>query len=100
MGKDYSDSESRSNPQRDFEAKNQKLDYMEEFHKAVDLCSIEDEYSKELFEAKYAFFKGKLITVYNGHTSDLPGSVGHMQDCRQGRHYSHSREAWYISEGY
>jgi glycosyltransferase involved in cell wall biosynthesis len=41
-----------------------------------DLWSIEDEYSKELFESKYSFFKGKLITVYNGHTSDLPGAVG------------------------
>jgi len=43
--------------------------------KKADLWSIEDEYSKDLFELKYSFFKGKLITVYNGHTSDLPGAV-------------------------
>jgi hypothetical protein len=42
----------------------------------ADLWSIEDEYSKDLFESKYSFFKGKLVTVYNGHTSDLPGAVG------------------------
>jgi glycosyltransferase involved in cell wall biosynthesis len=42
----------------------------------VDLWSIEDEYSKEIYEARYDFFKEKLITVYNGHTSDLPGSMG------------------------
>ena len=41
-----------------------------------DLWSIEDEYSKDLFGSKYSFFKGKLITVFNGHTSDLPGAVG------------------------
>ena len=40
-----------------------------------DLWSIEDEYSKDLFGSKYSFFKGKLITVFNGHTSDLPGAV-------------------------
>lgn len=44
--------------------------------KKADLWSVEDEYSKDLLESKYSFFKGKLITVYNGHTSDLPGAVG------------------------
>ena len=42
----------------------------------VDLWSIEDEYSRELLEASYGFLRGKLITVYNGHTSDLQGSEG------------------------
>ena len=45
------------------------------FLNKVDLWSVEDEYSREQYEQKYAFFKGKLITVYNGHTSDLPGSA-------------------------
>lgn len=45
------------------------------FIKKADLWSIEDEYSKDLLESKYSFFKGKLITVYNGHTSDLPGAI-------------------------
>lgn len=44
------------------------------FLKKVDLWSIEDDYSRDYFEKKYEFFRGKLITVYNGHTSDLPGS--------------------------
>lgn len=46
------------------------------FIKTADLWSVEDEDSKDLLESKYSFFKGNLITVYNGHTSDLPGSVG------------------------
>jgi hypothetical protein len=41
----------------------------------VDLWSVEDEYSKGLFEERHSFFQGKLITVSNGHTSDLQGSV-------------------------
>lgn len=45
------------------------------FLKKVDLWSIEDEYSRKIFEAGYDFFRGKLITVYNGHTSDLQGSA-------------------------
>ncbi len=46
------------------------------FLNKVDLWSVEDEYSREIFEARYDFFRGKLITVYNGHTSDLQGSAG------------------------
>ena len=49
------------------------------FFQNVDLWSVEDEYSKEILEAKYPFMQGKLITVYNGHTSDLPGS---LDNCR------------------
>ncbi len=45
------------------------------FIKKVDLWSVEDEYSKNLFEAGYDLFKGKLVTVYNGHTADLHDSV-------------------------
>ncbi len=45
------------------------------FLNKVDLWSVEDEYSREIFEARYDFFRGKLITIYNGHTSDLAGSV-------------------------
>jgi glycosyltransferase involved in cell wall biosynthesis len=41
----------------------------------VDLWSVEDDYSKEIFEARHSFFRGKLITVYNGHTSDLQDSL-------------------------
>jgi glycosyltransferase involved in cell wall biosynthesis len=44
------------------------------FLKKVDLWSIEDDYSRDHFKKKYEFFRGKLITIYNGHTSDLPGS--------------------------
>ena len=44
--------------------------------KKADLWSVEDENSKDLLESQYSFFKGNLITVYNGQTSDLPGSIG------------------------
>lgn len=42
----------------------------------VSLFSVEDEYSREEYEKRHNFFSGKLITVCNGHTSDLPGSAG------------------------
>jgi glycosyltransferase involved in cell wall biosynthesis len=42
----------------------------------VSLFSVEDEYSREEFEKRHSFFSGKLVTVCNGHTSDLPGSAG------------------------
>ncbi|MGE5350028.1 MAG: glycosyltransferase family 4 protein [Actinomycetota bacterium] len=42
----------------------------------VSLFSVEDEYSREEYEKRYKFFRGKLITVCNGHTSDLPDSPG------------------------
>ena len=41
------------------------------FIKKVDLFSVEDEESKDYFENKYTFFKGKIIVAYNGHTIDL-----------------------------
>ena len=41
----------------------------------VDLFSVEDQQSRDVYEQKYRFFRGKLITVFNGHTSDLPGSA-------------------------
>jgi len=45
------------------------------FLNKVDLWSVEDEYSREQYEQKYDFFRGRLITVSNGHTSDIPGSA-------------------------
>jgi len=39
----------------------------------VDLWSAEDEDTCGLLEDRYDFFKGRLITVYNGHTADLTG---------------------------
>ncbi len=44
------------------------------FTTRIDLWSIEDERSREVLEARYSFCKGKLITVYNGHTADLQGA--------------------------
>lgn len=44
------------------------------FARKVDLWSVEDEHSRKMLEAKHDFLRGKLITVYNGHTSDLAGS--------------------------
>jgi len=41
----------------------------------VDLWSVEDYLSREMLESEADFLKGKLITVYNGQTSDLPGSL-------------------------
>ena len=45
------------------------------FVRKVDLWSVEDSHSKEILEAENDYLKGKLVTVYNGHTSDLPGTV-------------------------
>jgi len=45
------------------------------FVSKVDLWSVEDEYSRALLEEKHDFLRARIITVYNGHTSDLPGSV-------------------------
>ncbi len=44
------------------------------FTTKVDLWSIEDERSREILEARYSFCRGKLITVYNGHTADMQGA--------------------------
>ena len=74
--KDYSDIESNKSSSRTLKGKIKSWIARKYFIRRVDLFSIEDDHSKDLFEAKYAFMKGKLITVYNGHTSDLPGSSG------------------------
>jgi len=37
----------------------------------VDLWSIEDEYSREVYEERHPFMKGRIIVVYNGHSVDL-----------------------------
>lgn len=39
----------------------------------VDLWSIEDEYSREVYEERHPFMKGRIIVVYNGHSVDLAG---------------------------
>ena len=44
------------------------------FEGRIDLWSVEDEESHRLLEAENYFPKGKLITVYNGHTADLQGA--------------------------
>jgi glycosyltransferase involved in cell wall biosynthesis len=41
------------------------------FVRSVDLWSIEDEKSRKFYEDKYHVFRGKLITVYNGHCADI-----------------------------
>lgn len=41
------------------------------FVRHVDLWSIEDEYSRELYEERYLFLKGKIVVSFNGHTVDL-----------------------------
>ena len=38
----------------------------------VDLWSVEDNFTRQAYESEYSFFRGKLITVYNGHTADIP----------------------------
>lgn len=44
------------------------------FEAKIDLWSIEDERSRSMLEADNPFLKGRVITVYNGHTGDLPGA--------------------------
>ena len=39
----------------------------------IDLWSVEDQLSKELLETGYDFLRGRIITVFNGHSSDLQG---------------------------
>lgn len=41
----------------------------------IDLWSVEDEYSREQYEERHEFLRGRIMTVTNGHTSDLPGSA-------------------------
>lgn len=41
----------------------------------IDLWSVEDEYSRREYESRHPFFRGRIITITNGHTSDLPGSL-------------------------
>lgn len=45
------------------------------FIQKIDMFSVEDKGSKEYFEKNYSFLKGKLITVYNGHTIDLNDNI-------------------------
>lgn len=40
----------------------------------VDLWSVEDNYTNLVYQKQFTFMRGKLITVYNGHTADLPGA--------------------------
>lgn len=49
------------------------------FVRSVDLWSIEDEQSRRIYEEKYPVFKGKLITVYNGHCADLLNAPGPLE---------------------
>ena len=37
----------------------------------VDLWSIEDEYSREVYKERHPFMKGEIIVVYNGHSLDI-----------------------------
>lgn len=45
----------------------------------VDLWSVEDDYTNHVYQDQFSFLRGRLITVYNGHTADLPGA----EDVRQ-----------------
>lgn len=44
------------------------------FEGRIDLWSIEDDESRRMLEAGNPLLRGKLITVYNGHTADLAGA--------------------------
>lgn len=41
------------------------------FIRSVDLWSVEDEESRSYYENSYPVFRGKIITVYNGHCADI-----------------------------
>lgn len=41
------------------------------FVRTVDLWSVEDDESREYFECRYPVFRGRIITVYNGHCADI-----------------------------
>lgn len=40
----------------------------------VDLWSVEDDFTRQTYESQYNFFSRKIITVYNGYSSDLTSS--------------------------
>jgi glycosyltransferase involved in cell wall biosynthesis len=42
------------------------------FVKKIDLWSVEDDYTRNIYQEHYGFFKKKLVTVYNGHAADIP----------------------------
>jgi glycosyltransferase involved in cell wall biosynthesis len=41
------------------------------FIRSVDLWSVEDEESRDYYESSYPAFRGKIITLYNGHCADI-----------------------------
>ena len=41
------------------------------FMRSVDLWSVEDDESRDYYESSYPVFRGKIITVYNGHCADI-----------------------------
>lgn len=46
------------------------------FVKSVDLWSVEDEGSRSFYENTYPLFRGKIITVFNGHCADILNYTG------------------------
>lgn len=44
------------------------------FEDRIDLWSVEDDESRTMLEGSNPFLRGRLITVYNGHTADLTGA--------------------------
>lgn len=44
------------------------------FEGRIDLWSVEDDESRRMLEAANPLLRGKLITVFNGHTADLAGA--------------------------
>lgn len=37
----------------------------------VDLWSVEDDYTNRDYQSRFGFMKGKMVTVFNGHTADI-----------------------------
>ena len=46
------------------------------FVQSVDLWSVEDEGSRGYYETRYPVFRGKILTVYNGHCADIVNYTG------------------------
>ncbi|MRR22215.1 glycosyltransferase [bacterium] len=46
------------------------------FSRSVDLWSVEDEGSRSFYESHYPVFRGKIITVFNGHCADILNYTG------------------------
>ena len=40
----------------------------------VDLWSVEDDHTNQVYQDQFSFLRGRLVTVYNGHSADLPGA--------------------------